>query len=381
MIRRISRNALLFALVLAAGSLGPAHAAPPMQTPARQALLIDARTGTVLLEKNADTPMAPASMSKLMTIYMLFERMAEGRLSLSDTFPVSEAAWRKGGSKMFVPVNSRVTVEDLIRGIVIQSGNDACIVVAEGLSGTEQAFAEQMTKRGRELGLQNSVFKNSTGWPEPGHYMTARDLAILAQRIIEDFPQWYHYFVEPEFTFHGIKQGNRNPLIYKNMGVDGLKTGHTEESGYGLTASAVRNGRRLILVVNGLGGPNERSRESERLLEWGYREFDAYTIAKPGAIVDQAPVWLGAAKTVPATVAKEFAVTLDRQARREMKVAVRYDTPVPAPVQKGDRIGTIAVSVQGTTFEHPLVAAEAVERRGIFGRIGGVIGHFVWGAV
>ena len=373
--------ALVVGSALSLGLAKPGQAAPPMETPARQAFLLDAKTGTALLEKNADTPMPPASMSKLMTIYMLFERMKEGRLSLTDTFPVSEGAWRKTGSKMFVQINSRVTVEDLIRGIVVQSGNDACIVVAEGLAGTEAAFAEQMTKRGRELGLRNSIFKNATGWPEPGHYMTARDLAILAQRVIEDFPQWYHYFSEPDFTFNGIKQGNRNPLVYKNMGVDGLKTGHTEESGYGLTASANRNGRRLILVLNGLGGPNERSRESERLIEWGYREFGAYTLAKPGDVVDEVPVWLGAAKAVPATVEKEFAVTLDRQARREMKVSVQYDGPVPAPIKKGARVGTILVTAPGgKTAEQPLVAAQDIEQRGIFGRIGAAIGYFVWGA-
>lgn len=352
-----------------------------METPARQAFLIDASTNTVLLEKNADTPMPPASMSKLMTVYLLFDRMQEGNLSLTDTFPVSEAAWRKAGSKMFVEVNSRVSVEDLIRGIVIQSGNDACIVVAEGLAGSEQAFAEQMTRKGQEIGLQNSVFRNSTGWPEPGHHMTARDLATLARHVINDFPQWYHYFSEHEFIYHGIKQGNRNPLVYKNMGADGLKTGHTEESGYGLTVSVQRNGRRLILVLNGLGGPNERSREAERLIEWGFREFGAYTLAKAGGIVDQAPVWLGAEKTVPATVANEFAVTLDRQARRDMKVSVRYDGPIAAPVKKGDRLGTMVVSVPGgNSFEKPLIAAEDVDRRGIIGRIGGAIGYFVWGA-
>lgn len=377
------RGAAWMGFVLAALIVGSAGglAAPTTETPARHAFLIDVKTGTVLLEKAADTPMPPASMSKLMTSYMLFEQLKQGKLSLTDTLPVSENAWRKGGSKMFVQVNSRVKVEDLIRGIVVQSGNDACIVVAEALAGSEEAFAEQMTKRARELGLTSSVFKNATGWPDPGHVMTARDLAILAQRMIEDFPEYYKYYSETEFIYNGIKQGNRNPLLYKNMGVDGLKTGHTEESGYGLTASANRNGRRLILVVNGLSGPNERSREAERLIEWGYREFGAYDLAKAGAPVEEAPVWLGEAKTVPLVLEKDLAVTLDRQARREMKVTISYDGPVPAPIRKGDRIGTIIVSAPGAkTVERPLVAGADVEPLGLFGKLGAAIGYFIWGA-
>lgn len=378
-LERGARALAMLGLLLVAGSA--ALAAPVIETPARHAYLIDAETGAVLLDKAADVPMPPASMSKLMTAYMLFERLKEGKLSLTDTFPVSENAWRKGGSKMFVEVNSRVAVEDLIRGIIVQSGNDACIVVAEALAGSEEAFAEQMTRRARELGLTNSVFRNSTGWPDPDHYMTAHDLAVLAQRIINDFPEYYRYYSETEFTYHGIKQGNRNPLLYKNMGVDGLKTGHTEDSGYGLTASAIRNGRRLILVVNGLSGPNERSREAERLIEWGYRAFENYSLAKAGEPIEEAPVWLGESQTVPLVVEQDLTVTLDRMARKDMKVTVSYDGPVAAPIRRGDRVGTISIAAPDMkTIERPLVAGADVEPLGLFGKLGAAVGYFIRGA-
>ncbi len=377
-VRRVLAGIMAVLLWVAAGVAG---AAPQMDTPAKHALLVDMKTGTVLLEKAADVPMPPASMSKLMTTYMLFERLKQGRLSLDDTFPVSENAWRKGGSKMFVEVNSRVSVEDLIRGIVVQSGNDACIVVAEALAGSEAAFAEQMTRRARELGLTNSVFRNATGWPDPGHYMTAHDLARLAERMIRDFPEYYKYYSETEFTYNGIKQGNRNPLLYKNMGADGLKTGHTEESGYGLTASVERDGRRLILVINGLSSTNERSREAERLIEWGFREFGAYDLFAAGETVDTAEVWLGEAATVPLVLEEDLAVTLDRQARRDMKVSVQYEGPVAAPIRKGQRIATLVVTAPDSEpVERPLLAGADVERRGLFGRIGAAIGYFLWGA-
>ncbi|MDA0262347.1 MAG: D-alanyl-D-alanine carboxypeptidase, partial [Proteobacteria bacterium] len=226
-------------LLLASG-----FSALALESPAQRILLLDATTNTVLLDKNADIAAPPASMSKLMTLYMLFERLAGGGLSLTDTFSVSEKAWRMGGSKMFVKVNTRVSIEELIRGIVVQSGNDSCIVVAEGLAGTEKAFAEEMTRRGQEIGLQNSTFRNASGWPEEGHVMSARDLSILAERLINEFPQYYGYFSEKSYTYNNIRQSNRNPLLYKSVGADGLKTGHTSESGYGLVASTLRKDRR-----------------------------------------------------------------------------------------------------------------------------------------
>jgi serine-type D-Ala-D-Ala carboxypeptidase (penicillin-binding protein 5/6) len=355
--------------------------AAPIETAAGHAVLLDYETGTVMLEKAADEPIPPASMSKLMTLYMVFDKLKHGELKLDDTLPVSEKAWRMQGSKMFVHVGDRVRVEDLLRGVIIQSGNDACIVLAEGISGSEEAFAEQATELGRKLGLTNSTFRNATGWPEPGHMMTVRDIATLSRHILTDFPDFYRLFSEIEFTYNGIKQGNRNPLLYKNMGVDGLKTGHTEEAGYGLSASAMRNGRRLILVVHGLAGVNERSQESERLLEWGFREFDNATIAKAGEPIETAPVWLGTAPTVPLTVASDVKVTLPRSARRKMTAAVRFEGPLPAPVRKGEQVATMRIEAEGLPpMEIPLVAGADVERLGMMGRFGANLRYLFLGS-
>ncbi len=264
-----------------------ARPAAAIGTIATAAIMIDATTGAVLFEKAADVPMAPASMSKIMTVYSVFERLRNASLFLDDTFWVSENAWRKGGARsggstMFLLPGKQVRVEDLLRGIIVQSGNDACIVVAEALASSELTFAEQLTERGRELGLTASTFRNSTGWPDPEHIMTPRDLATLALRTINDFPEYYHYYAEQAFKYNGIRQLNRNPLLYSSIGVDGLKTGHTKESGYGLTASAVRADRRLILVVNGLPSRKARRTESNRLLDWGFREFGNYALFKAG---------------------------------------------------------------------------------------------------
>jgi D-alanyl-D-alanine carboxypeptidase (penicillin-binding protein 5/6) len=355
---------LVFVLIAA-----PANAAP-IETAAGHAILIDYDTGTVMLEKAADEAIAPASMSKLMTLYMVFDKLKHGELRLDDTLPVSEKAWRMQGSKMFVHVGDRVRVEDLLRGVIIQSGNDACIVLAEGIGGSEEAFAELMTERARELGLTNSTFRNATGWPDPTHLMSVRDIAILSRHIIEDFPDFYPLFSEIEFTYNKIKQGNRNPLLYKNMNVDGLKTGHTEEAGYGLSASASRDGRRLILVVHGLAGVNERSQESERLIEWGFREFVNATIAKAGETIETAPVWQGAASEVPLTVASDVTVTLPRSARRKMTALVRFEGPLPAPVRKGDAIATLHVEAEGMpAMDIPLVAGADVAPLGMAGRL------------
>ncbi len=368
------------ALILVGGL--SVSSATARDTPARQAILIDVETGSVLFSKNADQRMPPASMSKLMTAYMVFERLADGRLSLDDEFPVSERAWRKGGSKMFVEVGKRVRVEDLLRGIIVQSGNDACIVVAEGLSGSEEAFAEEMTKKAWEIGLTDSNFRNASGWPDPDHYMSARDLARLAVRLARDFPQFYPIYSEKEFTFSGIKQGNRNPLLYKNIGADGLKTGHTEESGYGLTASAVRDGRRLVLVVNGLESVTQRARESERLLQWGFREFKNYPLFKAGETVAEADVWLGKNGSVPLLLEAPLTLTLSRKDRQEMNVTVNYDGPIPAPVARGARIATLRIAAPGleAPVERPLIAGADIDQLGFVGRIGAALQHLLLGA-
>ena len=376
--RPILKMLILFALFWA-------HQAQAIESIAKQAILIDTTTGAVLFGKNADMLMPPSSMSKMMTVYMLFERLRDGSLSMDDTFSISENAWRKGGAKsggstMFLIPGKKVRVEDLIRGIIVQSGNDACIVVAEGLASSEEAFAEEMTARAKELGLKNSVFKNSTGWPDPEHLTTARDLAILAQRTIEDFPGFYHYYKETEFTYNGIRQINRNPLLYRDIQVDGLKSGHTQDAGYGLTASATKGDRRLILVVNGLASKKERRREPDRLLAWGLREFNNYKLFSAGEEVTKAEIWLGKEAQVALMIEKEMLITLSRKARRKMKVAVHMESPVPAPIAKGQKIAKLVVTAPGfDPIEVPLIATQPVERLGLFGRLGTALKAIIWG--
>ena len=314
-------------------------AASDFETAAKQVIIVDYATGTELFSKNPDEIMEPASMTKMMTIYLLFERLKSGALSLKDTFLVSENAWRKQGSKMFVPVGERVSVEDLIRGIIVQSGNDASIVVAEGLAGSEEAFAQQMTEKAHELGMTNTVFKNASGWPAPGHHTTARDLAILAAATIRNFPEYYKYYSEKTFVYNNIKQGNRNPLLYRDNGADGLKTGHMESSGYGLTASAKRDGERLIMVAHGMSSMKERAAEANRLMDWAFREFHSYPLFKAGEKVAEARVWLGATETVPMVLEKDLAAVIKRSSRKDMKVVVQLEEPIAAPIKKGAQIG------------------------------------------
>jgi len=352
-----------------------------LDTSAREAILIDFDTGAVLFEKDADKPMPPASMTKIMTVFMAFERLKDGRLSMDDTIAISEKAWRKGGSKMFVKVNTRVPIRDILRGIIVQSGNDAAIALAEALAGTEEAFAAEMTRRGREIGLVNSTFKNATGWPDPEHRSTARDLATLAIETIRRFPEYYPIYSETTFTYNKIKQGNRNPLLYKNMGADGLKTGHTEAAGYGLTASAIRNGRRLVLVVNGLDSVKARSRESEALLDWGFREFDNYQLFTAGQTVAEADVWLGNAKTVALTTDRDVLLTIRRTSRPKMKVSVVYEGPIPAPIKAGSQLATLKVTApEMEDVNIPLYAATDVEQLGVFGKVGAAVEYLVWGS-
>ena len=382
----IRRQAALLSTFLLCSVLWLAAApAQAIETAARQALILDFDTGAVLLEKEADTLMPPASMSKLMTLLMVYERLRNRSLSLDDILPVSENAWKKGGAKsggstMFLNPGDKVRVEDLIRGIAIQSGNDACIVLAEGLSGSEEAFARAMTARARELGFRHSTFRNSTGLPDPQHLTTAHDLAALAKHIIQTYPEYYHYDSEKYFTYNGIRQGNRNPLIYRDLGADGLKTGHTEDSGYGLTASAIRNGRRLIMVLNGLPSLKARATESETLIEWAFREFDNYALLKGGEKVVDAEVWLGKEKSVPLVVKDPLTITLPRKSRPDMKVTVVYDGPIPAPIAADAPIAKLVVTAPDIKpIEIPLVAGVEVEQLGLFGRLGAALKAVIWG--
>jgi len=379
-----SRTALLGAfagLLVATTAAQIAWAAPPtIETSAREAVMIDVATGTLLLAKNADQRTPPSSMSKLMTVYMVFDKLKRGDLQMSDELPVSPKAWRMQGSKMFVMVNSQVKVEDLLRGVIIQSGNDATVVLAEGLAGTEEAFAEQMTRKAKELGMTGSQFKNASGWPEDGHYMTVRDIATLSQHIIKDFPQYYPIYREKEFTYNKIKQGNRNPLLYDQTGADGLKTGHTEAAGYGLAASVERNGRRLILVVNGLGSMQNRADETRRLMEWGFREFENYKPFRAGETVAEADVWLGSQKTVPLIVDQDVVATLPRRVRDNAKITLRYNGPLAAPIARGATVGKITIeSPDAETIEVPVKAAATVDRLGFMGRMSAAVSYLLWG--
>ena len=359
----------LFVLSLIIFTL-PAYAAIDIDTPASNAVIMDAATGEILMAKKPHEHMPTSSMSKTMTVYAVFKALEEGRIKLTDTLPVSEKAWRKGGSKMFVEVNSDVSVEDLLKGIIVQSGNDATIVVAEGLAGSEDNFARSITQMAKDLGMNDTNFMNASGWPDPEHYSSAYDLAILARHLINDFPQYYEYFSMEEFTYNDIKQPNRNPLLYRNMGVDGLKTGHTEAGGYGLMASAIRDDRRLIMVVNGLKSSKMRASESARLLEWGFNSFDKLSLFKKGDEVSKIDVLYGESKTVPVTVENDISVNLYKPRKSELDVVVEYNDPLYAPIEQGQKVGVLKVSAPGIdTQTYDLVAKTAVEDLGIFPKV------------
>ncbi|MEE2524956.1 D-alanyl-D-alanine carboxypeptidase family protein [Hyphobacterium sp. HN65] len=366
---RVRIIALLF-LIYAA----PFANAQDFQTTATHAVILDYETGEILFDQNGGVPMPPASMSKLMTILMAFEAIDRGALSLDDELPVSEYAWRTGGaasgsSTMFLEVNSRARVEDLLRGIIIQSGNDACIVIAEALSGSEAAFAADMTARARELGLTSASFANSTGWPDPGQQISAADLARIAAIIIRDHPELYELFAEREFTYNGIRQFNRNPLLSTVDGVDGLKTGHTQESGYGLVASGVRNGTRRIVVYNGMESERARANEGERLMRAALTDFDVIDLAEAGDVVGEAEVFLGQAETVALRLNSDVRLGLHVNARDDIEAVVVYDGPLPSPISEGDVIAMLEVSAPGVeTRRYELEAAEDVDRQGLMGR-------------
>ncbi len=376
------RRTIAAVLLLAATLFAPSAMAEPIATNAEHVHISDFQTGSVLYDKMADERLGPASMSKLMTVYMLFDALKRGDVKLTDTFHVSKKAWAMQGSKMFVDIDSDVAVEDLIRGMIIQSGNDACIVVAEGLAGTEEAFAERMNKKAQEIGLTNSNFTNSTGWPDPNHYMTAKDIATLSKRLVVDFPKYYAYFAEREFTWNGIKQGNRNPLLYRDgSGVDGLKTGHTEEAGFGISVSAVRDGRRIVMVVHGLTGMQERADEAGQLLDWAFRETGNYTVAAKGTVLADAPVEYGASESVPLTVAQDLVLTLPKSDRQKLTARAVLATPVVAPLAAGQEVGKLVVTVPNMPDStYPLVAARDVPEVGLAGRIFTNLGRLVLGA-
>lgn len=375
-------------MLLGAGvvSLTAAAYAQTMATPARQAMLLDASTGSILFEKDADTPFPPASMSKLMTVYLAFDAIKNGELALDDEVLVSDETWREWnnrGSTMFLRARDVVTVEDLLRGIIVLSGNDACVVLAEHMAGSHELFVDWLNAKAVEMGLTGSNFVNANGWPADGHVMTARDLATLSLRLSTDFPDLYPMFAEREYVYKNFESNryNRNPLLGRFPGADGLKTGHTEESGYGLAASAEREGRRLVLVVGGLGSMSERTRESQRLLQYGFRNFNHYPLFRAGETVDYAEVWLGEAATVPMVIGEDLAITMSRRQRAEMKVSVEYMNPVAAPIARGQQIGDLVIELRGREpVRLPLIAGQAVDEVGGFGKIGAAFEYMLFGS-
>ena len=359
--------------------------AAEIDTSAEFAFVTDFGSGKVLMERNPDAPMKPASMAKIMTVYIAFQRIADGSLSLDDTFLISTKAWRKGGSKTFVEVGKQVSVRDLLYGIVVQSGNDAAIAVAEGISGTEDGFADEMNYVARQLGMENTTFRNSTGWPDPDQFTTARDLNILATAMIRDFPletypELYSMFAEKEFTYNGIKQGNRNPLVYGTQGADGLKTGHTEESGYGLVGSAIRDGQRVVMVMNGLKSMKQRSSESRRLMDLLFREFKLYRFFDAGEAVDQANVWLGKNRKLDLVLQEPLHLVLSRADRRRMKMSLQWSDPVAAPIVSGQTIGTLVLELPDEKLVYPLTAATDIAGLGMFDRVGEALKYLIFGA-
>jgi D-alanyl-D-alanine carboxypeptidase (penicillin-binding protein 5/6) len=357
---------LAAALLLSA----PARA---FETRATAAYVLDQTTGTVLLNKNADLPVPPASMSKLMTLNMLFEALRDGRVTLDTQFSVSTKAKEMGGSTMFLNERDRPRVEDLIKGIIVQSGNDACVTVAEGLAGTEEAFARLMTERAQALGMTQSTFANASGWPNPNQRMSMKDLAILANRLITEFPEYYGYFSLTEFGYDERapkNRFNRNPLLKLGIGADGLKTGHTEEAGYGLVGSARQGDRRVILVISGLNSAEERAEEGERIVNWAFRQFLQKTVVDKGTRLATAPVWLGDARAVGVVAGEDINLLVPALLQEEIHAKVTYTSPLEAPIAAGQQIATLEVEMPGMeTVEVPLVAEQAVQRGGFLPRL------------
>lgn len=365
--------AATFSAVLVAGSL---HAAAKkddgFDTKAKYAILMDSGADLVMFEKDADAQMVPASMTKLMTLALVFREMKAGRLTLDDTFVVSEHAWRTGGAPsgtaaMFAPLGDPITISDLIQGVAVQSGNDATIILAEGIAGNEEAFVKMMNDYAKEIGMTQTTFVNTNGLPAEGHLTSARDLAILAKHLIETYPDYYHYFGQKEFRYRDkFTFRNRNPLVWADIGVDGLKTGHLKESGYGLVASAKRGDQRLILVVNGLESPSDRESESRRLLEWGFKSFKPFRLFGEGEKVSEALVWGGEKHYVPLVGDGEIDLLLPATATGAVSAEIIYNGPIKAPIKKGDQIAILRVNAAESTAtnEIPLYAGEEIKSSG-----------------
>jgi D-alanyl-D-alanine carboxypeptidase (penicillin-binding protein 5/6) len=366
-VSRISVSRLLLAFVLMLGLASPAWA-QLFETRAQQALLLDATTGTVLFSKDPDKPIPPASLAKLMTMEVVFNALKSGRLTMNDTFLVSENAWRtggavSGGSTMFAELNSSIRLEDLIKGVIVQSANDGCIIIAEGMAGSEENFARLMTDRARKIGLENSVFRNSTGLPDPEQKVTMRDLAKLARHIQTEYPEYYGYYAQREFTWNNILQRNRNPLLAMDIGADGLKTGYTEESGYAIVGSVRRDGRRLIVAMSGLPDQRSRAEEARKMLDWGIRAFETYKLFEKDEVIGNVRLYGGEQMTMPVTVKEDLDILLPITDRDKMKARVVYIGPVMAPVDRGAQVATLKIWIgDDLSQETPLYAAQDIAK-------------------
>ena len=349
-----------------------------LETKADSAFVLDFNSNTVLFEKNSDEKQGPASMSKLMIIYMVLERLQNGTLNLDEEFLVSRKAWKYGGSKMFVNVGDNVSVKDLLRGVIVQSGNDACIVLAEGLSGSEENMVDEMNEKAVELGLTNSNFNNTTGWPHEDHYMSLRDIAVLSRIIIDKFPEYYSLFKLHEFTYNEIHQFNRNKLLSID-GYDGLKTGRTTQSGYGLAASAIKDNRRIISVVNGLNSDRERINETKKLVNWSFREFINYNLYKSGDTIHSAKVWLGKDPFVPLILKEDLTVTVKKRDVDKFEVKLIYETPFLAPIKKGDKLAELHLIEKDKTVIKEVYSGKDIYKVSRFYRSFSIINYLLFG--
>jgi serine-type D-Ala-D-Ala carboxypeptidase (penicillin-binding protein 5/6) len=351
----------------------------PVDTVAKWAFIQDYSTGAVLLNKLGDEVMPPSSMTKLMTIYLVYEQLQKGQIKLADTYVVSARAAAMGGSRMFLDVGKPVAMEDLIRGLIVQSGNDAATVMAEWVGGSQEKFVDMMNAKAKELGLTHSQFRNPTGWPDPDQFMSSHDIATIARRIISDFPEYYKYDSERSFKYNNIEQENRHPMVQAGT-ADGLKTGHTDAGGFGLVASSLRDGRRLIMVLNGMTSMHERAQESEKMMNWAFANFENVTLFSANEVIDNAPVWLGQSKTVPLVGGRDMIVTLPKSWRQTASIKISYDAPITAPVAKGQPVGVLMLRGQGVPgMDVNLVAGADVGRLSLPMRGLAVVSHIFSG--
>jgi len=347
---------------------------------AKTALVIDLSTNEILLEKNSTEKTYPSSMTKMMTALVAFEKIKDGSLSLDQEFLISKKAWKMGGSKMFIEVDKRVSVYDLLLGVVVQSGNDASIAIAEGISGSEEIFAIEMNNLGKKIGLTGSNFTNSSGWPDDNHYTTAEDLAKIAQYTIENHYELYQMYKISDFTYNGIKQDNRNPLLYTFEGADGFKTGYTEAAGYGLVGSAERGDRRLIVVLNGLESSKSRAQESLRLMDWGFNNFQLVDFYKKNEVIQEVDTWLGKEDKVDLVALEDISVSIPKAQLSSAKVTVLVEEPIATPIKIGDQIAKLQISFADKQVDFPLYSGEDIDQKNFFSRIFSAIYYIILGS-